>query len=188
VVINPATGVGIAEIEVTTVNELHEKFENCQAAQQEWQHVSYAEKRVILQRFMAFLAEPRVANDLAATMATETGKPVSQGLGEVDACGYRIQWFLDNVLKAVSTEHPEPEHFPSDSISHEPIGVCAFLSAWNFPTLMTVDYLMPALLCGNGVVIKPSEYASMTACKIKTLLDEAGLPPDLVQLAFLNPF
>ena len=187
IVTDPSTGRELASIDVTTEMELREKFELAREAQQQWAETPLEARKSTLERFMAFLAADAVKADLASTMAQETGKPVTQGLGETDACGYRCQWFLDNAHKFTAAFLPEPEQYPTDSVEIQPIGVCAFLSAWNFPTLMTVDYLMPALLCGNAVIIKPSEYASMTACKIKTLLDEAGVPRYLVQLAIGGP-
>ena len=144
------------------------------------------DRLAIIARFQALLKEN--ADGLARTMAKEMGKPVEQGLGTVGACDYRITWFVENVPALVAqVDVPNRAHSADDTVSYDPAGCVGFLPAFNFPCLMIVDFLVPALLCGNIVLMKPSEYGTATAQYVVRLLLEAGLPPDVVLIAEGGP-
>src|SRR4029077_14723976 len=76
----------------------------------------------------------------------------------------------------VVTEGPTKE-----KIAYEPLGIIANISAWNYPYLVGVNVFIPALIGGNAVFYKPSEYASLTGLAIQKLLYEAGIPENVFQ-------
>ena len=71
----------------------------------------------------------------------------------------------------------------TEKISYEPLGVVCNISAWNYPYLVGVNVIVPALLAGNAVLYKPSEYSTLTGLEMERLLKEAGLPHDVFQVA-----
>ena len=70
-----------------------------------------------------------------------------------------------------------------EKISYEPLGVICNISAWNYPYLVGVNVFVPALLAGNAVMYKPSEYATLTGLQIEKLLQQSGLPENIFQFA-----
>jgi acyl-CoA reductase-like NAD-dependent aldehyde dehydrogenase len=89
----------------------------------------------------------------------------------------RIDFFLRNTARVIAEErvHDDPEEI----IVHEPLGVIANISAWNYPYFTGSNVFLPALLTGNAVLYKPSEFASLTGLAIRDLLHEAGIPADV---------
>ncbi len=93
----------------------------------------------------------------------------------------RIDFFCDEVGDVLGDERvlTDPEQMLSEVIRHEPLGVVANISAWNYPWFVGSNVFVPALLCGNAVVYKPSEHATLTGVAIARLLHEAGVPDDV---------
>ena len=180
-VINPSTGALSVTLATDTSSTLQGKF--AALSRSKWADSSVGDRVAVVRAFQSRLMA--AADELAATMAKEVGKPVSQGRGEVEACGYRIDWFVENVPGLLDEESPNSttEDAAGHSIAYEPAGIVCFLSAWNFPVLMLVDFLTPAILTGNTVLLKPSEHATQTALALARLLHSAGLPSDSLQVA-----
>jgi acyl-CoA reductase-like NAD-dependent aldehyde dehydrogenase len=123
---------------------------------------------------------------LAATLTAEVGKPITQARNEVQGVLGRIDFFLAEAARALRPEtvHSErrrgrPEL--TERITHEPLGVVANISAWNYPYFVGSNVFVPALLTGNAVLYKPSEFASLTGLAIARLLWAAGVPHDVFQ-------
>src|SRR6185369_7491327 len=95
----------------------------------------------------------------------------------------RIQWLTDNAMKYLSDEVMTQEKDLTEKIVYEPLGVIANISAWNYPYLVGVNVFVPALLAGNAVLYKPSEYSTLTGLEIERLLKEAGVPKDAFHVA-----
>src|SRR5881392_2371654 len=95
----------------------------------------------------------------------------------------RIKWLTDNAEKYLSDEARRSNEEMEEKISYEPLGVVCNISAWNYPYLVGVNVFVPALLAGNAVMYKPSEYATLTGLEIEKLLTEAGLPHHVFEVA-----
>jgi acyl-CoA reductase-like NAD-dependent aldehyde dehydrogenase len=112
------------------------------------------------------------------------GKPISQSRNELSAMAGRLDFFLretaavlgDEVVLVEASGGPVPKL--EERIAHEPLGVVANVSAWNYPYFVGSNVFVPALLTGNTVVYKPSEHAAQTGLAIARLLHEAGVPAD----------
>src|SRR5205085_9156315 len=85
--------------------------------------------------------------------------------------------------KYLSDEYMTREGNLEEKIVYEPLGVVCNISAWNYPYLVGVNVFIPALLAGNAVMYKPSEYATLTGLEIKKLFNEAGVPDNVFQVA-----
>lgn len=180
-IINPATEEIIFEIKEDTKDTLASKFESLQKTQPSWQQASLAERVQVLTTFSDLLEKN--IEQLAATLTSEVGKPLQQSRNEVNGARTRIKWLTGNAEKYLSDETMIAEKDLEEKISYEPLGVICNISAWNYPYLVGVNVFVPALLAGNAVMYKPSEYATLTGLQIEKLLKEAGVPQDVFHLA-----
>ena len=89
---------------------------------------------------------------------------------------HRIKWLTENAEKYLSDETMTLEKGLEEKISYEPLGVICNISAWNYPYLVGVNVFVPALLAGNAVMYKPSEYATLTGLEIEKLLNRQVFP------------
>lgn len=180
-IINPATEEIIAEVKEDSKESLTGKFELLQSNQSLWQKVSLAERVNVLRKF-ADLLEKNIEN-LALILTSEVGKPLQQSRNEITGARKRIQWLASNAEKYLSPETMTFEEGMEEKIVYEPLGVVCNISAWNYPYLVGINVFVPALLAGNAVMYKPSEYATLTGLEIEKLLKEAGVPQNVFQAA-----
>jgi acyl-CoA reductase-like NAD-dependent aldehyde dehydrogenase len=116
-------------------------------------------------------------------LTQEVGKPLQQSRNEINGAIVRISWLTENAEKYLSDETMKVETGLVEKISHEPLGVICNISAWNYPYLVGVNVFVPALLAGNTVMYKPSEYATVTGLEIEKLLQLSGLPENVFHTA-----
>lgn len=180
-IINPATEEIIREIEEETKQGVQEKFQSLRTAQPGWNHIPLKERVKILQNFSVLL-EKNIER-LAMVLTSEVGKPLQQSRNEINGAIARTTWLTENAEKYLSDETMKVENGLEEKISYEPLGVICNISAWNYPYLVGVNVFVPALLAGNAVMYKPSEYATLTGFEIGKLLQQAGLPVNIFQVA-----
>ena len=113
---------------------------------------------------------------LAAILTSETGKPIRQARNEINGLPARIDFFLESTEAAIAPREVHNAAGMREQISHEPLGVIANISAWNYPYFVGGNVFVPALLTGNAVLYKPSEFAALTGIEIGKLLHGAGVP------------
>lgn len=176
-IINPATEEIIREVEEDTQHTIESKFRLLQSAQKDWQKIPLAERVGTLKRF-ADLLEKNI-EQLAAILTSEVGKPLQQSRNEINGARTRIKWLTDNAEKYLADETMSNENGVEEKIVYEPLGVICNISAWNYPYLVGVNVFVPALLAGNAVIYKPSEYATLTGLEIEKLLKQAGIPENI---------
>jgi acyl-CoA reductase-like NAD-dependent aldehyde dehydrogenase len=176
-IINPATEELIREIQEDDAKSVERKFLELKSAQIEWQKVRIKERIKKLQGFSELLNTN--IEHLAAVLTSEVGKPLQQSRNEVNGARARIKWLTENAEKFLSDEVMVQEQNLTERISYEPLGVICNISAWNYPYLVGVNVFVPALLAGNAVMYKPSEYSTLTGLEIEKLLKEAGVPKNV---------
>ena len=180
-IINPATEKIINEIAEDTLRTVSEKFEMLKGGQQSWASVSVEERIAAIQKFHDLLEVHK--DELANTLTNEMGKPLQQSYNELNGARGRIKFFIDHSQKYLADEWITTEGATKEKIVYEPLGVIANISAWNYPYLVGVNVFIPALIGGNAVFYKPSEYATLTGLHIKDLLHKAGIPSNCFQTA-----
>lgn len=180
-VINPATEEIIATLQEDTKSSLRVKLEILKNAQQEWAKIGLAERIKVIRQFDDLLEVEK--ERLAGVLTSEVGKPLQQSRNELNGAKSRIQWMYTNAIKYLSDEQVIDSPDLKEIISYDPLGVICNISAWNYPYLVGVNVFIPALLAGNAVLYKPSEYASMTGLEIEKLLKKAGVPDGVFQVA-----
>jgi acyl-CoA reductase-like NAD-dependent aldehyde dehydrogenase len=180
-VINPATEAVIEQLPEDDAAAIAQKVHLAKTAQPAWANRPLAERMDIIRQFNQLLAGK--ADDLAALLTSEMGKPIKQARAEVGTTSSRIGYFLDQIESVLATETVlgDLDKGLTEQISHEPLGVIANISAWNYPYFIGSNVFIPALLAGNAVLYKPSEFSSLTGRAIAQLMNAAGIPEGIFQ-------
>lgn len=178
-VINPATEKTIAQLNQDTEYSVEKKFQILQSGQRQWQKETLEQRIIIIKNFSALLQKN--IEELAVILTSEIGKPLQQARNEINGACTRIKWLAANAEKYLSDELMTDEQGLQEKIVYEALGVVCNISAWNYPYLVGVNVFVPALLGGNSVLYKPSEYAALTGLQIEKLLKDAGVPDDVFQ-------
>jgi acyl-CoA reductase-like NAD-dependent aldehyde dehydrogenase len=184
-IINPATEEIIREIEEDNRETLLAKYELLKNAQRDWSVHTVKQRAEILKKFAGELENN--LESLASILTAEVGKPLQQSRNEINGARTRISWLAENAEKYLGEEQMTISAGLEEKISYDPLGVICNISAWNYPWLVGVNVFVSALLAGNCVMYKPSEYALLTGLEIDKLLKLSGLPPNVFQTALGGP-
>ena len=177
---NPATGALVAELPADDAAAIAAKAAAARAAQPAWAAQPLAERIAVAQRFRDAVAAQREV--LAATLTQETGKPIAQSRNELNGLLPRLDFFIANAQAAFAEEAVFDDASMRERIAHVPLGLVANISAWNYPWFVSCNVVVPALLAGNAVLYKPSEFATLTGRHLVRLLHDAGTPDDVLAL------
>ncbi len=180
-IINPATEELITQLEVDNAESLALKFKRLQSAQSAWASRTVEERSAILLRFVDLLKQN--IEPLAAILTAEMGKPLQQSRNEINGASGKATWLAEHAPTYLADELMSVSEQMTEKIVYEALGVICNISAWNYPYNVGVNVFVPALLAGNAVMYKPSEYATMTGIEIERYLHEAGVPEDVFVLA-----
>ncbi|MBS1752013.1 MAG: aldehyde dehydrogenase family protein [Bacteroidetes bacterium] len=179
-IINPATEEVIQEIAEDTPETITEKYELVKKGQKDWAAVPLEKRINAIEKFYSLLDERK--DELAATLTREVGKPLQQSYNEINGARKRIEYFIRNSARWLADEWITEEDATREKIVYEPLGIIANISAWNYPYLVGVNVVIPALIGGNGVLYKPSEFSTLTGLHIQRLLYLAGIPEDVFEI------
>ncbi|XP_056881055.1 aldehyde dehydrogenase family 1 member A3 [Takifugu flavidus] len=180
---NPATGCKLCEVEEADEEDVDKAVAAAKAAGRRgsaWQRMDACSRGKLLHRLADLVERDRL---LLATVETlDTGKPFLQSLfidldGSIKTLRYYAGWSDKIHGKSLRVD----ESFMSIT-KHEPVGVCGAIIPWNFPLLMFMWKIAPALSCGNTVVVKPAEQTPLTALHMGSLIKEAGFPAGVVNI------
>ncbi|HMH34496.1 MAG TPA: aldehyde dehydrogenase family protein, partial [Puia sp.] len=178
-IINPATEELIVDIPEDSIHTVNDKFLMLKKGQPAWAATPVRNRITSIQKFSELLEQHK--EELAKTLTAEMGKPLQQSFNELKGAAKRIQYFIDQSEKWLAEEWIVSEGDMREKITYEPLGVIANISAWNYPYLVGVNVVIPALIGGNAVCYKPSEYATLTGLHITRLLYQAGIPENCFQ-------
>jgi betaine-aldehyde dehydrogenase len=145
-----------------------------------WPRLPAAERIAVVRR----LADRYGARleDMAALITSENGSPITfSRLGQSGAVPSLIQGFID-AAEALPWEAEVAGAFGSSTVLHEPVGVVAAITAWNVPQMLIVGKLVPALLAGCTVVVKPAPESPLDALLLAELVADSGFPPGVVSI------
>ena len=176
---NPATGTVIADVEADPAPAARRKVAKARAAQPAWAARPLKARLATIAAFREGVVAEREA--LARTLTGEVGKPIRQSRNELNGLLARLDFFLAESARTLRDETvlADAANKLEERISHEPLGVVANISAWNYPWFVGSNVFVPALVAGNAVLYKPSEYATLTGLAIARLLHAAGVPDDV---------
>ncbi len=158
--LNPATGTLVGTVPAATPADLAAIVTRARSAQADWGAMSLLERAAALRPASEALRADTAA--LASLLSQEMGKPLADATGEVSACAESWCESIDEIVEALSPETLRDERTHTTML-FSPLGVCAAITPWNFPMLMPQECVLPALMAGNSVILKPSEETPLIA-------------------------
>jgi acyl-CoA reductase-like NAD-dependent aldehyde dehydrogenase len=179
-ILNPATGEKITDLSADDAASVAAAAARARAAQPSWAATPLVMRKACIEVFRAGVV--RDLASLAVTMTQETGKPLKMSRNELNGLLGRIDFFLKEADLTLATETVFDDGAMKEKIQHAPLGVVANISAWNYPWFVGCNVIVPALLAGNAILYKPSEFAALTGREMGRLLHEAGIPKDVFQV------
>lgn len=183
--VNPATGEVLRELECSDERQVRAAVVRAHAAQLPWAQVGVQKRIAVLREFQRRLHEKK--SEIAEAITREAGKPVAEALTtEVLVVLDAARFLIDNAYRLLLDE-PVPHgnlatKLKSGRLVREPYGVVGIISPWNYPFSIPATETLAALIAGNAVVLKPSEFTSVIALELESLLHAAGVPRDIFQV------
>lgn len=174
--VNPATGELIAEYEEMDREEIDRIIDNAGEAQRSWSRESFSGRAKVLETCAELLREDR--HVLARLMAEEMGKPLPQGVSEIEKCAWVCEYYAENGAEFLVDEPVETDASRS-YVTFKPIGTVLAIMPWNFPFWQLFRFAAPALMAGNAALLKHASNVTGCALKIESILHRAGLPENL---------
>lgn len=185
--INPSTMRVNAEFEIYSADRVHWAVYDAWKGFSLWSTLSFRERGEYMDKVKELLVER--AHEIAETISSETGKPRIEALtGEIMPVLELISYFRKNterILKRKSLKLGKWSLLGRRSyVEYHPLGVVAIISPWNFPLSIPLGEIVIALMAGNAVVHKPSEYTPLTGKAIQELFEDAGLPENVLRTVY----
>src|SRR5437763_1896489 len=183
VVHEPGSGKLLGEVRVSTPADVRYIVQQARAAQSEWARKPFAARRAVLMRFKELLLER--AEAFCDHLTRENGKTRNESLFmEVLPVADAVHWYATHAEKALADERIPLHLFPHKKsyLRFYPRGVIGIISPWNYPFSIPLGDALAALMAGNAVVVKPSEFTPIILEKARSLFEEAGLPRGLFGL------
>jgi acyl-CoA reductase-like NAD-dependent aldehyde dehydrogenase len=183
--LNPATGAVLREFESASESLVQAAVAQARAAQVAWAEIGVRRRIAVLREFQRRLVEKK--SEIAAAITEEAGKPVAEALTtEVLVVLDAARFLIDNAYRLLADE-PVPHGNVATKLKRgrlvrEPHGVVGIISPWNYPFSIPATETLAALVAGNAVVLKPSEFTSLVALELESLLHSAGVPADIFQV------
>lgn len=181
--VNPATGALLAEYEETTPEGVEIALARSRRAFLAWRGMSFPERARAMRRAEALLLER--ANDYAALMAREMGKPVKEGRSEIQKCAWLCRHVAENGERFLEPE-PVPTEARESFVAFAPLGTVLAIMPWNFPFWQVFRFAAPALMAGNAAVLKHASNVPGCARAIGDLFGDAGFPEGLFEVLLLG--
>ena len=181
--ISPATGELIAKYEEMSEATAISIIESVHQSYLTWRRLSL-EQRAIPVRVMADLLLDR-QQQLAELMAAEMGKPLAQGKGEVEKCAGACRHFADHASSYLAQRTIKTE-MEKSFVTHEPLGVVFGIMPWNFPLWQVIRFAIPAMMAGNGALLKHAGVSTGTALEIEKLFKEAEFTAEIFRTLIIS--
>jgi succinate-semialdehyde dehydrogenase / glutarate-semialdehyde dehydrogenase len=179
-VVDPATGDTIATVADAGVTDAIAAVDAAEGAAASWAATAPRERGEILRR--AFELMTAQAEDLARLISLENGKAHADARGEVAYAAEFFRWYSEEAVRGAGSVMTAPSGTYRILVVQQPVGICVLVTPWNFPAAMATRKIGPALAAGCTVVLKPASDTPLTALAMARILDEAGVPPGVVNV------
>ena len=173
-VTDPATGETLGSVPKMGAAETSRAIAAANQALPAWRRKTAKERAAILRRWNDLMLENQ--DDLAKLMTCEQGKPIAEAKGEIAYAASFVEWFAEEGKRIYGEIIPEPTRDRRIVVIKEPIGVCAAITPWNFPSAMITRKAGPALAAGCTMVVKPATATPLSALALAELAARAGIP------------
>jgi succinate-semialdehyde dehydrogenase/glutarate-semialdehyde dehydrogenase len=180
--VDPATGEPGRTYETHSLDDARDAAAAAHRAFLAWRRTSFAERAAVVRKAAALLRERK--DQYASLMTTEMGKTLDDGRAEIEKCAVNCDWFADHAHEYLADERVDiggPEAF----VTFNPLGVVLAVMPWNFPFWQVFRFAAPALMAGNGALLKHASNVPGSALAIEQVLHDAGVPRDLFRTLLL---
>ena len=171
--VNPATGEPGLAYDEHNIDDAREAAAKAHEAFKSWRRTSFAERSAVIRKAGAILRER--SDEFARLMTDEMGKTFDDGRSEVEKCAFQCDWFADNAERYLARE-PVDIGGPEAFVTFNPLGVVLAVMPWNFPFWQVFRFAAPALMAGNGALLKHASNVPGCALAIEEVLHQAGVP------------
>ena len=180
--VNPATGEPGKSYDPHSLEDARAAAAAARRSYVDWRRTSFDQRAAIVRKAGAILRDRK--GEFAALMTEEMGKTVAEGRAEIEKCAFHCDWFADHAEEYLADEEVDlggPEAF----VTFNPIGVVLAVMPWNFPFWQVFRFVAPALMAGNGALLKHASNVPGCALAIEEVLHQAGVPRDLFRTLLL---
>lgn len=182
---NPANNELIGTIPNVGEAETQEAIESARNAFVTWKKRTAEDRANLLKRWFQLMIEHQ--EDLALLMTTEQGKPLAESRGEITYAASFIEWFAEEARRLYGEVIPSPWGDKRIVVTREPVGVCAAITPWNFPSAMITRKVAPALAAGCTIIVKPATQTPLSALAMAELALRAGIPKGVFNVVTGDP-
>ncbi len=179
-VFDPATEAAISSIANGTAADAVAAVDAAYSAGPDWASRSPRERSEILHKAFELMIDRR--EDYATVIPREEGKTRAEGLGEVDYAAGFMRWYAEEAVRCAGRFSRAPAGANNILVYHQPVGVSLLITPWNFPAAMATRKIAPALAAGCTMILKPASATPLTALMLMGLLEDAGVPPGVINL------
>ncbi|MCD2183859.1 NAD-dependent succinate-semialdehyde dehydrogenase [Rhizobium sp. GN54] len=173
-VLNPATGEKLATLPEMGAAETAAAIDAAYKAQGPWAARPAKQRSALLRKWHDLMIEN--ADELAAILTAEMGKPLADAKGEILYAASYVEWFAEEAKRINGETIPAPSADKRMLVIRQPVGVVGTITPWNFPAAMIARKVAPALAVGCTVVSKPAEQTPLSAIALAVLAEKAGIP------------
>lgn len=173
-IINPSNNQPIGHLPNLTVTDCQQAIDAAHEGWLSWKNVPLGERCAIVRKIFELTVQHK--NELAEIMTLESGKPLTESLGEVDYGNAFVEWFAEEGKRAYGETIPSLAGNTRVSTIKQSVGVVAAITPWNFPLAMISRKFAPALVAGCTIVLKPASQTPFTAIALAKICELAGLP------------
>jgi succinate-semialdehyde dehydrogenase/glutarate-semialdehyde dehydrogenase len=181
--VNPATGKALKRYSLHTPKQAGKKIAQTHKAWLKWKHTTHPERAALLRAMAGILLLRK--SEFAILMAQEMGKPVGQGIAEIEKCASVCQYYADNAATFLEQQLISTDASKS-YVSFQPVGVVLAVMPWNFPFWQVFRFLAPAFAAGNCGVLKHASNVPGCALAIEEVVRQAGFPDNVFQTLLIN--
>lgn len=179
-VLDPATGDVIAQVADGGVDDARAAVDAADGAAATWAATPPRGRAEVLRR--AFDLMMRDADELSRLMSLENGKALADAKAELSYAAEFFRWYGEEAVRAFGILAVAPAGANKILVSHQPVGICVLVTPWNFPAAMATRKIAPALAAGCTMILKPASDTPLTALAMAAILEEAGVPPGVVNV------
>ena len=184
-VINPATEEVIGKASKASAADINKALKSAEKGFQLWKKFTPWERATIIRKIADKIRKKN--NELAKWMTIETGKPLAEGLAEVNGSADIFEWNAEETKRIYGQTVQSRFQDTRVIINYEPIGVVAALSPWNFPLILAARKISTALAAGCSVICKPDVITPGTVMELVDIISQCGVPPGVVNLLSGDP-
>lgn len=170
---NPATGDIESTYPTANDKDVQQSIERADEAYQDWRHVSLSERSALLHKVADIYLERQ--DELARIVATEMGKPIAEGKGEIGLVADIYRYYADNAEQLLAPSEIKVDKGTA-TVEKRPVGVLLGIMPWNYPHYQVARFVAPNFMAGNTIILKHAPQCPKTAEIIVDILKDAGVP------------